>query len=72
MSKRRYNPSEEDKVPIVEKLYRYILKLALSLIAFIMISRENQESDFLGGGFCDDDDEVQERREQISEFKQKR
>uniref|UniRef100_A0A8R1EM99 XPA_C domain-containing protein n=2 Tax=Caenorhabditis japonica TaxID=281687 RepID=A0A8R1EM99_CAEJA len=55
MPKRGYNPSEEDSIPIVEKLYR-----------------ENQESDFLGGGFCDDDDEVQERREQISEIRQKR
>ncbi|KAF1768386.1 hypothetical protein GCK72_000198 [Caenorhabditis remanei] len=57
MPKRGYNPSasEEDKIPIVEKLYR-----------------ENQESDFVGGGFCDDDDEVQERREQISEMRQKR
>ncbi|CAI2311147.1 unnamed protein product [Caenorhabditis sp. 36 PRJEB53466] len=57
MPKRGCNQSanEEDKVPIVEKLYR-----------------ENQDSDYLGGGFCDDDDEVQERREQISEMRQKR
>ncbi|CAB3407374.1 unnamed protein product [Caenorhabditis bovis] len=57
MPKRSYNPStsEEDRIPIVEKLYR-----------------ENQEPDFIGGGFCDDDDEVQERREQIAEHRQKK
>ncbi|CAI5440050.1 unnamed protein product [Caenorhabditis angaria] len=57
MPKRGYNPStsEEDKIPIVEKLYR-----------------ENQESDFIGGGFCDDDDLVEEKREQFAEARQKR
>ncbi|KAE9418609.1 hypothetical protein Angca_008026 [Angiostrongylus cantonensis] len=55
MSKRRFNPSNDDKVPIVEKLYK-----------------QNQPSFRTAGGFMEDDDEYQERREQIIESRQRR
>uniref|UniRef100_A0A1I7XGU9 XPA_C domain-containing protein n=1 Tax=Heterorhabditis bacteriophora TaxID=37862 RepID=A0A1I7XGU9_HETBA len=54
MSKRRFNPTDEDKTPIVEKLYR-----------------ENQPSFHGAGGFMDDDDEYQQKRESIAEARQK-
>ncbi|ETN69602.1 hypothetical protein RB195_004147 [Necator americanus] len=55
MSKRRHNTSGEDRIPIVEKLYR-----------------ENQPSFECAGGFMDDDDQYQERRDELSESKQRR
>ncbi|KAK6040610.1 DNA repair protein [Cooperia oncophora] len=69
MSKRRFNPSEEEKIPIVEKLYR---SRSTTLVLPRSILGKNQPSFNAAGGFMDDDDEYEERREKISQSRQQR
>ncbi|VDN35633.1 unnamed protein product [Cylicostephanus goldi] len=79
MSKRRFNPSDEDKIPIVEKLYRQNQPSFQAAGGFMDDDDEYQqrreeisEAKQRTGGFMDDDDEYQQRREEISEAKQRR